>query len=445
LNIGIREEHRSLGTYICGNPGSGKSSLLQHLILWDIRKDHGVCVIDPTHQLIKGVIDYLPASRKNDVVYFNTSMNIPLDFFSGQDDDERQELITDITNIIDLSTAPIAKHYLRRVITALLEANNNPKVYKPGHHDHRYTLLDILPFIQNEDRRNEVLLCCPPERAYDFPPHIKLQQDSINAVVIRMSQITDSPTMKRLLGARSAALNVADLIEGNKIFLVDLKETEDDQIIGSIIAAKIQHAIFRRRHLTDLYSCKPYYLYIDECDVILKFAESRFAAILGRARKYKLGMTIANPIPSDLPDTIQKGLGKIGNLVLFNLDEADGRIFKAKLLPYTPLHLVNLAPFTAFFRTANTVRAIKTPPFLPALHNNHAEYIEDSTIRLFGPEACKPEQVSHTSGDGDTGTPKTEATEDPPPKERGRPPIPPDGTQQSHNQRPREQFRRKNH
>ena len=95
--------------------------------------------------------------------------------------------------------------------------------------------------------------------------------------------------LQTVLGNPDAKLNVADMIDENKIFLVDLDENSpDDAIVGSIIAAKIQQAIWKRQHLTDLYACKPYYLYIDECDVILKFAEERFAAILGRARKYKL-------------------------------------------------------------------------------------------------------------------------------------------------------------
>src|SRR5213078_3189508 len=96
--------------------GSGKSTLLQRMILHDIRKGKGLCVIDPTAQLIKVLLGYIPREHLDRVVYFNTSLPIPLDFFSCRDDDEKQELVTDISNIIDLSTAPIAKNYLRRII-----------------------------------------------------------------------------------------------------------------------------------------------------------------------------------------------------------------------------------------------------------------------------------------------------------------------------------------
>ena len=196
-------------------------------------------------------------------------MGVPLDFFSYRDEDEKQELSTDITNIIDLSTAPVGKNYLRRIIRAFFEANHHPDITSGIKSP--YTLFHTPRFIQNVDFMKEVLLHCHPDRVYDFPPHIKIQPDSISAVLIRMSELTDSAILKTVLGNPNAKLNVANMIDQNKIFLVDLKETSEDAIVGSIIAAKIQQAIFGRRHLPDLHGCKPYCLYIDECDVILKF------------------------------------------------------------------------------------------------------------------------------------------------------------------------------
>jgi len=368
------------------------------MVLHDIKTNQAICVIDPTAQLIKIIIDYIPKEHLDRVVYFNTSMPVPLDFFSYKDDDEKQDLITDISNIIDLSTAPIAKNYLRKIINALFEANSNPKIFDPQKGiDHRYTFFDIPRIVLDEAFRNRLLSYCPLQRQYDFPPHIKLQSDSITAIVIRLSQLTDSSVMKTILGTKDPRLNISDLINGNKIFLVDLKETESDQIIGSIIAAKIQHAIFARRHLLDIRKCKPYCLYIDECDVILKFAESRFTAILGRARKYNLFMTMANPIPADLPEGIQKALGKIGNLVIFNLDEADARVFKAKILPYRTDSFVNLPSFRALFRTNNKVHLIRTPTSLPSRVSSNADYVRKRTLDLY---ACNTSPISHNEFHG---------------------------------------------
>jgi GTPase SAR1 family protein len=395
--VGIPTGKRPLGTYICGNPGSGKSSLLQRMILRDIDDNRAVCVIDPTNQISKIVLDYIPKEHLDRVVYFNTSMNVPIDFFSSRDNDEMQELSNDITNIIDLSTAPVGRNYLRRIIRTFFEANasDHPKLDRPC------TLFDVPRFIQDQEWMEKILFHCHPDRRYNFPPHIKIQSDSISAILIRMSEITDSVMLKSVLGNPAAKLNVSDLIDQNKIFLVDLRENNpEDAIIGSIIAAKLQQAIFRRRDLPDLYACEPYFLYIDECDVILKFAEERFAAILGRARKYKLCMTIASPLPSELPDLILKGIGKIGSLVLFNLDGPDARIFKSKIAPHSPDELTNLPEYNALFRADNKLQFVDTPHFLPPRPSGNAKYVKDRMLRDYGPEACKSASVSHTSGDG---------------------------------------------
>ena len=156
--ISISQSNRTLGTYVCGNPGSGKSSLLQKCILHDIKLNRGVCVIDPTSQLIKTLISYIPASRKDDIVYFNTSMGVPLNFFTCRDDAERREFSTDLTNIIDLSAAPVASKYLRRIIRVFLEANHNGATPP-------LTLWDIPRFVQDQEFIHQVFRSATPNAA----------------------------------------------------------------------------------------------------------------------------------------------------------------------------------------------------------------------------------------------------------------------------------------
>ena len=396
---GVNTKNRPLATYVCGNTGSGKSCLLQRNILWDIAKQHGVCVIDPTEQLINVVLSHLPKSRLDDVVYFETSIGIPLDFFSYRDDDERQELVRDISDIIDIQDAKIARHYIRKILIALFEANANniPK---------RCTVFDILSFVQNEGRRKEILKHCHPEREYDHPPHVKIQPDTISAIIMRMSILSDNPTTRKVLGASEGGINVADLINGNKIFLVKLRRGEAEQIVGSIIATKIQHAIFARLKMPDITKATPYYLYIDECHKILSFAEDRFDDILLEARKCKLCLTMANALPTKLPKKIQESMGTIGNKVIFQLNEKDASIFKSEIAPYRPDYLQNFPPFHAIFRTGNQVQLIKTPQWLPSLKNGNAEDVRTRTLQKY---ACKSEPISHTSEDGPKPDPQPEA------------------------------------
>ena len=49
----------------------------------------------------------------------------------------------------------------------------------------------------------------------------------------------------------------------------------------------------------------PFYLYVDEFQ---NFATESFATILSEARKFKLGLTVANQYIAQLPDTIKNAV-----------------------------------------------------------------------------------------------------------------------------------------
>lgn len=63
-------EVRSRHTALFGKSGVGKTTLMRNMILWDIWNDSGVTVIDPHGQLIDEVLEHIPRSRTNDVIYF---------------------------------------------------------------------------------------------------------------------------------------------------------------------------------------------------------------------------------------------------------------------------------------------------------------------------------------------------------------------------------------
>ncbi|MGH8655208.1 MAG: helicase HerA domain-containing protein [Gammaproteobacteria bacterium] len=60
-------------THVIGKTGTGKSTLLLNTICEAIRAGRGVGVIDPHGPLAKEVLDCIPKSRTEDVVYFDPS------------------------------------------------------------------------------------------------------------------------------------------------------------------------------------------------------------------------------------------------------------------------------------------------------------------------------------------------------------------------------------
>ena len=381
--IGIEKRHRPLGTYICGNPGSGKSSLIQHMVLTDIRNNQGVCVIDPTADLITTLINYIPEHRVKDVIYFDTTMPISIDFFSyNNDPKEKENLVDDLVAIFDLENAPRAKPFLISVINTLFEAREKGLPTN---------FLDVYRFCKDEKRRTQILSRCSPERQFQFD---RLPQpDTVDAVASRMIPFVESKTLREIVGCHEPKLKLWEVMQKKQILLVNLEDTATDLFIGSLIVSKIQQATFRRRKIENEAHRLPFYLYIDECQTVLKFAVSDFEKILTRARKYNLSLILANQLPSDLPEPIQRKLGTIGNLVIFNLEE--GRIFKSRIAPYIPDYLIDLPKFQAIFRTNNKVTKVQTPSFLPKRMSPHVESIKIRTLQEY---ACKTMPIVDTSG-----------------------------------------------
>lgn len=291
--------------FICGKPGLGKSSLIQHIALTDIRNGHGVCIIDPTGDLINTMLDWIPRHRVDDTVLFDTDNPIPLDFFSYRNAAERQVLADQLLSLFDLEAAPISRPRLQRIIGTLFDANENGG---------DCTFLDIQTFIESEKRREAILNRAPHRRSQWTP--FPTPKDTIS-IVERMTPFTESPTLRAIFSDPHPKLNIWDVMQSKMVLLVNLKDTATDHFIGSLICAKIQQATFGRRYIQEE-DRTPYYLYIDECRTILDYASSTFEAILTRARKYKLCLILATQISEDLPREIQNKLPMMHTKVFFS-------------------------------------------------------------------------------------------------------------------------------
>jgi hypothetical protein len=335
--------------------------------------------------------------------------------------------------MFDLEAAPRAKPLLQSIIYTLLEANEeNERPKMPP--DIRATFLDISHFCTSEGRRRLILDYCSKERNEEWSR--KVQSDTYDAIIYRMKPFLNSKTLKTILGSRKNGLNINTVIAKKQILLITLKDSATDLFLGSLISSRIQLAVFRLgRQVKEESKRVPYYLYIDECNTILKFAEDTFEKLLLRARKYKLCLILTNPLPSKLPDKIRESLGTFGTLVIFNLKPKDAAIFKDEISPlFIPQNVMDLAPFHAIVRTNNQVARVETPSFLRRRPAPWVNDIKNSTLRDYRDDPCKSEDLRDNPRSA-SSTDKSAA--DAPQKEKGRPPIPPLGAKQGNNPGPR--------
>ena len=69
--FGIKQSDRLSHMYVIGKTGTGKSTLLERLILSDIEAGEGLVLVDPHGDLVERIVARVPEHRKDDVVFLD--------------------------------------------------------------------------------------------------------------------------------------------------------------------------------------------------------------------------------------------------------------------------------------------------------------------------------------------------------------------------------------
>ena len=79
--FGIKQDDRRRHFYVIGKTGMGKSKLMENMAIQDIQNGNGLAYVDPHGEGADGLLDFVPAERIKDVVYFNPSdLDFPIAF-----------------------------------------------------------------------------------------------------------------------------------------------------------------------------------------------------------------------------------------------------------------------------------------------------------------------------------------------------------------------------
>ena len=450
----IRDRH----IYAIGKTRNGKTTLLYSIINQDIQNGAGVCVLDPKPSgqrpnLVETLLQHIPPEREPDVIYFSAANPVPIDVMSWQTEAERQTLAADLMEtfmqFVAQKDGDRWPGILRFVIHTLLDAKN-------------CTFLDIYNFLidppkQDSEFRQSVLkrVSRPHLLKYWNETYRLFPQDVAMPILNRMSQHILVEPLNTMLGTLNPELSIENIIRKKQILLVDLTGAgqETANFIGTLFVSRIQQAVYRNLRTN-------FYLFADEFQ---NFQTSAFDKILSEAGGLGLRLTLANQYFDQMQTSIRSAVrGNVATYFVFQIAPEDTSYFKNLMplvpdpnglkppSPMKPDILANLVPFTALYAIAGSApqfKRIPPPPDHPTDEQlERAERIKSSTLRKYGPAACKsaipPDNpVSGSSTATTTAAPPQDGK--PPQKETGRPSVPPVGTQQGNHPDPPNPVRRK--
>ncbi len=335
-------------TYILGKSGTGKSTLIGRMAINDIQHGEGVAFVDPHGDAAETLLDFVPEDRINDVAYLDPSvkgksfwMNPLYVKNPAQGEMVASSIVSIFSKLYGNSWGPRLEYILRNTLLTL--------VYKP-----ETTLSDVPRILTNKDfRERECLVHVTDPILINFwrdeydKYSEKFQTEAIAPILNKIGQFVTSPTIRDIINHPKSTVDFEDMMNTGKIIILNLpqgKIGEDNAaLLGAMFISQIQIAAMNRANI-DEKDRRDFFLYVDEFQ---NFATSSFVKILSEARKYRLGLILANQYIAQLPEEIQNAIfGNVGTVMSYVVGASDAdRISKELNNFYTTDDLVGLGKY----------------------------------------------------------------------------------------------------
>ena len=366
VSFGIRSEDRGRHMYVIGKTGMGKSTLLENMAIQDIRNGEGMAFIDPHGGTADRIMEYVPAHRIKDVVYFAPfDMDYPVAFNVMEDVgyDKRHLVVSGLLSAfrkiwVDAWSARM-EYILSNTLLALLE-------YEGA------TLLDVNRLLINKHFRKKVVdnVTDPIVKSFwvdEFANYTdRYTQDATPAIQNKVGQFTSNPLIRNIVGQPKSSFDIRRLMDERKILIINLSKGRvgevNTNLLGSMLVTKIYLAAMSRADVPAeaMKNLPPFYLYVDEFQ---NFANESFSDILSEARKYKLRLIIAHQYVEQMEEEVRDAVfGNVGTTVSFRVGPFDAETLETIFAPqFEATDLVNLG-FAQIYLTL-MIRGVGSPPF----------------------------------------------------------------------------------
>ena len=398
--FGIKTDDRRRHMYLIGKTGMGKSTILENMIIDDIRAGHGVAVVDPHGDLAEKIIEYIPDDRIKDVVYFNPSdINFPIAFnIVEQVEPHLRHLVA--SGLIGVfqklwadSWGPRLEYILRNAILAILDF--------PGS-----TILGVVRMLSDKSYRKRVVanITDPVVKAFwekEFSGYAdKFASEAVSPIQNKVGQFLSSSLMRNVIGQVKSSIDIRDIMDSGKILIMNLSKgrigEDNSALLGAMMITKVQLAAMSRVDIPEK-DRKDFYLYIDEFQ---NFSTDSFANILSEARKYRLNLILAHQYIEQLSEKVKPAVfGNVGTMVVFRVGAADAEELVKEFTPtFTEEDIVNLPKYEMYMKlmidgiASAPFSAKGLPPLSPMEMTNNTEKVIEYSRENYASERAMVEE-----------------------------------------------------
>ncbi len=332
-----KESDRLRHTYILGQTGTGKSTLLATLAIQDMEEGRGLSVLDPHGDLIEDLLSAVPKSRLDDVTLFDlTDVKHPIGLnmleYDRTSPQQKTFLINEMMAIfgtlydLQITGGPMFENYMFNAMLLLMQDENIEA-----------TLLHVSKVFIDRDFRNALLERCPDELVKDFWKQAVAAGGETSLanmapyVTSKLNQFVFNDVLRPIVSQPRSSIDFRSIMDEGKILLVNLARgyagDMSSALVGMIIVARLMAAALSR-YDTPRDRRRPHYLYVDEFQ---SFTSRTVPQLLAEVRKYGLGLILANQNLQQLREpTVHAVLGNVGTMLFFR----PGPLDTERIQPY---------------------------------------------------------------------------------------------------------------
>lgn len=355
--IRLSGEDRRRHTYIVGQTGTGKSTILQNLAVQDMLAGNGFCFIDPHGDEAEKMLSMVPKNRAEDVVYFNpgdTEHPLGLNIFEFSDPAQKDFLIQESINMLYKIYDPgktgiigprFEQWYRNAALTIMADPSGASFIEIPK----VFTDTDYLKSKFKYLTDPTVIEFWTKEMAQTSDYH---KSEMLGWFASKFGAFQQNELMRNVIGQTKSAFNFRDIMDNKKILIVNLSKGKlgdlNSQLLGIILVIKFQAAAMSRANVPEA-ERPDFCLYVDEFQ---NFSTDSFASILSEARKYHLNLIVANQFIGQLTDEIRDAVfGNVGTMMSYRTGPEDAEFLVKQFAPVFDAHdLINIPNHNAVLK-----------------------------------------------------------------------------------------------
>lgn len=362
--FGLALEDRRRHLYVVGKTGMGKSTLLQNMIVSDMRQNLGVCLVDPHGDLAESLLGLVPAHRTNEVIYFDAANREHVVPFNplACNDSSRVDLVT--SGVVSAfkklhdSWGPRLEDTLRNAVFATVEQQG--------------TMLTLLQLLADKPYREHVVPQIRDEIVRSFWQHefarwpAAYRTEAVAAIQNKIRPFLTNRNIRSIVSHSGWSLDLRQVMDDGKILIVNLSKgrvgEDNATLLGALLVTSIEQAAITRADVPEDQR-RDFFLYVDEFQ---NFTTGGFASVLSEARKFRLSLTVAHQYVAQLNDQTATAVwGNIGSMIAFQVGSDDAEVLSQQLSKYhgqlPPQDLTSLPKYIAYARLL--IDGMPTNPF----------------------------------------------------------------------------------